>query len=147
MRRLPLFTWWAVLALAAGCARDAPTVPVAGEIESPMPAAHLAITPEAAAAFRIAVDDAVTRILPAIGDPAAAGRIHDALVRLDRGIVERDGRAVLLAIREAERAIVPGNEGARPGAADVDALGLVLVLGTEIAHGVARDAAPSTNNF
>ena len=120
-----------LLALALGaCAADAPTTP---RVSPPSTAATarlpLALQGEALGALRTAVSDARSRILPALGDPAAHAPLGEALATADQALAADDAAALVAALRGARGALAAEREALGPDAAagpELDALLLVL---------------------
>lgn len=135
-----------LLALALGaCAADAPTTP---RVSPPSEAAArlpLAMQGEALGALRTAVSDARSRILPALGDPAAHAPLGEALATADLALADDDAVALDAALRGARAAVAAEREAlGHDGAAgpELDALLLVLDgLDTAVPASLAGRAA------
>ncbi len=124
MKRLAVLPMAAVLALSAGCTQDAPTAPAVAEIAPPT-AASLVISSAVLADFGAAVEDAATRLLPALEDHDAAEQLGTHLQALAESLAagNRGGaeRAMVLAQRFLNQ------QGSTLGdAADLGAIQLVL---------------------
>ena len=119
-----------LLALALGaCAADAPTTPAEAPPAAAAKAPSLALRGEALGALRAAVSDARSRILPALGDPAAHAPLGEALATADQALAADDAVALVAALRGARAAVAAEREALGPDAAagpDLDALLLVI---------------------
>lgn len=106
-----------LVALAVGaCSPDAPGNPVAAPAAEAR-AASLAVADDATAALRVAVDDARTRVLPTLGDAAAAGRLDQALSAARAALDANDAGALAAALRQARDAVASGRASMDEGAA------------------------------
>jgi len=119
-----------LLALALGaCATDAPTTatePPAAEVAK---APSLSVQGEPLAALQSAVSDAISRVLPSLGDAADHAPLRAALARADQALAADDARSLAGALRAARAALAAEREAVGPDAAvgpDLDALLLVL---------------------
>ena len=120
MRPLWMLT---VAALLAGCGDHAPTS-VPGSVERPVAVAEPA---------RLAIDDAVVRIAPALGSEARGRPLVAALSRLARSLDGGRGTDApgLARVAQAEVERYAHRYGGAPAELDAIRLALAVVIGTE----------------
>jgi hypothetical protein len=137
MRRLAILPLAAVLALSAGCTRDHPTAvqPVEENVVAPLSAAvPLTISSAAQADIGAAVDDAVSRLLPALRNPGVAEQLSRHLQILSESLTSGDRSGAERALRLTQRLL--SREGRSPeAAADLDALQLLLSRAGTLLYG------------
>jgi hypothetical protein len=113
----------ALLLIGLACAeRPAPIEPLATR---PVPAA----TAAEVATSGEEIEDALTRVLPALSDKGASSGLRNALDALLDALVQRERASAIAALRGAEAALGAYAQTAGPGsgdAADVDAIELAL---------------------
>ncbi len=120
----------------AACAADSPTAPdatpaaavEASRTEATDPTAPPANAPLGAReAALVAVEDARTRLLPALAGHAATGALEAALSRLAAGMAADDAPAARRTVGDARRAtVLLRSSGPRHLAADLDGVELAL---------------------
>ena len=119
-----------LLALALGaCAGEGPTAPAQPPAEVAAKGLSLAVQGESLAALRLAVSDATSRIVPALGDGAAHAPLRAALARADQALASDDAAVLAASLRAARAALAAERESLAADAdvaPDLDALLLVL---------------------
>lgn len=125
-RALPLLL---VPLFAAGCSDTPPTQP-ARPPEADAPTARLQLAPAEAAGFAATLEDARTRLLPALGEAPEAAALGQALDALAAALAARDPAALVQALERSDAALAglaaAEAERAAALAADLEAVRLIV---------------------
>jgi hypothetical protein len=117
------YVWLLATGLLLGCQREGPT---AEDREDGT------VAPEAAIQASLAVEDALVRIVPALGEQAATGGIASALDDLTQALAAGQYRKSVQFVRAARQAIDEYQQASGADVADLDAIRLALGTVAEV---------------